>query len=89
MSGAASASSSATWGKGSRSCSITRSNWPWTSAGDSCYWVFLVSGVGFLFQKPLSPKHRSTLLPVQLAATLIFSVDWGLVFGIGCCTNSP
>ena len=29
-------SSSGTWGKGSRSCSITRSNWPWTSAGDSC-----------------------------------------------------
>ena len=28
MSGAASASSSATWGKGSRSCSTTRSSWP-------------------------------------------------------------
>ena len=39
MSGAASASSSATWGKGSRSCSTTRSNWPWTSAGDSCRWM--------------------------------------------------
>ena len=37
MSGAASASSSATWAKGSRSCSTTRSNWPWTSAGDSCW----------------------------------------------------
>ena len=23
-------------------------------------------------------QHRSTLLPLQLAATLIFSVDWGL-----------
>ena len=33
---------------------------------------------GFLFQKPLSPKHRSTFLPLQHAATFIFSVDWGL-----------
>ena len=32
MSGAASASSSATWGKASRSCSTTRSSWPRTSA---------------------------------------------------------
>ena len=36
------------------------------------------SGVGFVFRKPLSPKHRSTFLPLQHAATLIISVDWGL-----------
>ena len=29
--------------------------------------------------KPLSPKHRSTFLPLQHAATLIFSVDWFLL----------
>ena len=34
--------------------------------------------VGFVFQKPLSQKHRSTFLPLQHAATLIPSVDWGL-----------
>ena len=34
--------------------------------------------VGFVFPKPLSPKHRGTFLPLQHAATLIFSVDWGL-----------
>ena len=34
--------------------------------------------VGLLFQKPLSPKHRSTFLPLQHTATLISSVDWGL-----------
>ena len=32
--------------------------------------------VGLLFHKPLSQKHRSTFLPLQPAATLIFSVDW-------------
>ena len=35
--------------------------------------------VGRAVQQPLSPKHRSTFLPPQHAATLIFSVDWGLV----------
>ena len=30
---------------------------------------------GFLFQKPLSQMHRSTFLPLQHSATLIFSVD--------------
>ena len=35
-------------------------------------------GVGFVFPKPLSPKHRSTFLPLQHAATLILSVNWGL-----------
>ena len=39
-----------------------------------CSW----SGVVFLSRKPLSPKHRSTFLPLQHTATLIFSVDWGL-----------
>ena len=34
--------------------------------------------VGLLSRKPLSPKHRSTFLPLQHTATLIFSVDWGL-----------
>ena len=33
--------------------------------------------VGFVIPKPLSPKHRSTFLPLQHAATLILSVDWG------------
>ena len=36
MSGAASGSNSATWGKGSRSCSTTRSDWAITFVGDSC-----------------------------------------------------
>ena len=36
------------------------------------------SRVGFVFPKPLSPKHRSTFLPLQHAATPILSVDWGL-----------
>ena len=31
-----------------------------------------------MFPKPSSLKHRSTFLPLQHAATLIFSVDWGL-----------
>ena len=50
---------------------------------DSCavesigYSLFLV---GFLFQKPLSQLHRSTLLPFPPVATLIISVDWGLVY---------
>ncbi len=35
------------------------------------------TGDGFLFQKPLSQMHRSTFLPLQHTATLIFSVDWG------------
>ncbi len=35
--------------------------------------------VGFVVPKPLSPKHKSTFLPRQHAATLIISVDWGLV----------
>ena len=39
-----------------------------------CSW----SGVGLVFPKPLSPKHRSTFLPIQHAPTLIFSADWGL-----------
>ena len=34
--------------------------------------------VGLLFHKPLSQKHRSTFLPIQHAATLISSLDWGL-----------
>ena len=33
--------------------------------------------VGLLSRKPLSQMHRSTFLPLQPAATLIFSVDWG------------
>ena len=28
--------------------------------------------------KTIIPEHRSTFLPLQHAATLIFSVDWGL-----------
>ena len=39
-----------------------------------CSWF----GVVFLFRKPLSQMHRGTSLPLQHAATLIFSVDWGL-----------
>ena len=35
------------------------------------------SRVGFVFPKPLSPMHRSIFLPIQHAATLIFSVDRG------------
>ena len=34
--------------------------------------------VGFVIPKPLSPKHRSTFLPLQHTATLISSVDSGL-----------
>ena len=34
--------------------------------------------VGFLFQKPLSPMYKGTFLPLQHAATFIFSVDSGL-----------
>ena len=34
--------------------------------------------VGLLSRKPLSPKHRSTFLPLQHAATVILSVDPGL-----------
>ena len=41
-----------------------------------------LSGVGFVFPKPLSQKHRSTFLPLQHAATFIFSVDWGLTIGV-------
>ena len=37
--------------------------------------------VGLLSRKPLSQMHRSTFLPLQPAATLIFSVDWGLTIG--------
>ena len=40
------------------------------------YGVFLVWG-RFCFSEPLSPNHRSTFLPLQHAATLIFSVDLG------------
>ena len=36
------------------------------------------SGVRFVFPEPLSQMHRSTSLPLQYTATLIFSVDWGL-----------
>ena len=36
------------------------------------------SGVSFVFRKPLSQIQRSTFLPPQHAATLIFSVDRGL-----------
>ena len=39
-----------------------------------CSW----SGVVFLSRKTLSQMHRSTFLPIQPAATLILSVDWGL-----------
>ena len=37
------------------------------------------SGVGLLSRKPLSPKQRSTFLPHLHDATLILSVDWGLL----------
>ena len=37
-----------------------------------CSWP----GDGFLLQKPLSQMDRSTFLPLQHTATLIFSVDW-------------
>ena len=50
-----------------------RSGW---SSG-SIFWVPLFL-VGFVFPKPLSQMHRSTFLPLQHAATLISSVDWGL-----------
>ena len=41
-----------------------------------------------MLHKPLSPMDKSTFLPLQHTATLIFSVDWGLggvialVFGL-------
>ena len=41
------------------------------------FWVLLVSG-WISLSKTIIPKHRSTFLPLQHAATLIFSVDWGL-----------
>ena len=50
-------------------------------ASFGCSWP----GDGFLFQKPLSQMHRSTFLPLQHTATLIFSVDWGLR---GCLKSS-
>ena len=37
------------------------------------------SGVRFVFPEPLSQMHRSTFSPLQHTATLIFSVDWGLL----------
>ena len=43
----------------------------------SIYWVLPVSG-WFPVPKPLSQIHRSTFLPLNHAATLISSVDWGL-----------
>ena len=33
--------------------------------------------VGLLSRKPLYQMHRSTFLPLQPNATLVFSVDWG------------
>ena len=36
-------------------------------------------GVCLLSRKPLSPKHRTTFMPLQHAVTLTISVDWGLV----------
>ena len=44
------------------------------------------SGVSSLSRKPLSPKHRSTFLPLQHHATLTSSVDWGLT---GCKALHP
>ena len=44
----------------------------------SIYWVLPVSG-WFPVPKPLSQIHRSTFLPLNHAATLISSVDSGLV----------
>ena len=43
-------------------------------ASIGCSW----SGVVFLSRKPLSQMHRSTFLPIQPAAILFLSVDWGL-----------
>ena len=51
-----------------------RSGW---SSGSIC-WVLLVSGRFAVSPNHLSPKHRSTFLPLQHTATLISSVDWGL-----------
>ena len=39
--------------------------------------------------KPLSQKQRSTFLPLQEAATLILSVDWGLNDGFRRYLCSP
>ena len=46
-------------------------------ASFGCSWP----GDGLVLQKPLSPMDRSTFLPLQHTATLIFSVDWGLGCG--------
>ena len=43
----------------------------------SSYWMLLVWDWSSV-SKPLSLKHRSTFLPLQHAATLIFSMDWSL-----------
>ena len=60
----------------------------WIRSGGRTAWQHLLGApghrVGFVFPKPLSPKHRSTLLPIQPAATLIFSVDWGLTHDDSC-----
>ena len=45
--------------------------------------------VGFVIPKPLCPKHRSTFLPLQHAATLILSVDWGLTTAAGIQLATP
>ena len=44
--------------------------------------------VGFLSRKPLSQMQRSTFLPLHHAATLISSVDWGLVSRVPEQNNS-
>ena len=48
----------------------------WSSA--SICWVLLVSG-RFGLCKTIIPEAGSTFLPFQHAATLISSVDWGLM----------
>ena len=53
----------------------SKATWMWSGRlRGSIHWVLLV-WVGFVFGKPLSQMHRSTFLPLQYAATLIFSVD--------------
>ena len=46
----------------------------------SIYWVLLIWG-RFCVTKTIIPAAQEHFLPLQHAATFIFSVDWGLVPG--------
>ena len=64
---------------------MLKHGYPWRDMTQPCLLTFKTVAIGYslflvglLSRKPLSPKHRSTFLPLQHAATLISSVDWSL-----------